>query len=69
MTKAVVAICVLLVPEDAVGAVGVPVRDGDAIGAKYVLSCPSRRSALRLVLRVVEDMINGAVPFCTLELI
>ena len=32
-TKAVVAICVLLVPPVAVGAVGVPVRAGDASGA------------------------------------
>ena len=32
-TYAVVAICVLFVPDVAVGAVGVPVRDGDASGA------------------------------------
>ena len=32
-TKAVVAICVVLVPADAVGAVGVPVNAGDSSGA------------------------------------
>uniref|UniRef100_A0A6C0I561 Uncharacterized protein n=1 Tax=viral metagenome TaxID=1070528 RepID=A0A6C0I561_9ZZZZ len=32
-TNAVVAICVVLVEDDAVGAVGTPVRDGDANGA------------------------------------
>jgi len=32
-TKAVVASCVVLVPTDAVGAVGVPVRAGEAVGA------------------------------------
>ena len=33
LTKAVVAICIVLVPAAAVGAVGVPVRAGDARGA------------------------------------
>jgi len=33
VTKAVVAICVVLVPELAVGAVGVPDNAGDANGA------------------------------------
>jgi hypothetical protein len=32
-TNAVVAICVLFVPAAAVGAVGVPVRAGEALGA------------------------------------
>jgi len=34
LTKAVVAICVVFVPEEAVGAVGVPVNTGDAFGAR-----------------------------------
>ena len=43
-TNAVVAICVVLVVAAAVGAVGVPVNAGDAIGAKSasvqaVLNC------------------------------
>jgi hypothetical protein len=33
VTKAVVATCVVLVPEVAVGAVGVPVNAGEASGA------------------------------------
>jgi hypothetical protein len=33
MTKAVVAICVVFVPRLAVGAVGTPVRAGEASGA------------------------------------
>jgi hypothetical protein len=37
-TKAVVAICVVFVPADAVGAAGVPVKVGDARGA-FVPSC------------------------------
>ena len=37
-TKAVVAICVLLVPAAGVGAVGVPVKDGEAIVALNAMS-------------------------------
>ena len=36
MTYAVVAIWVVFVPEDAVGAVGVPLSAGDASGAREV---------------------------------
>lgn len=36
LTNAVVAICVVLVPAAAVGAVGVPVKSGLAIGARLV---------------------------------
>jgi hypothetical protein len=40
VTKAVVAICVVLVPPVAVGAVGVPVRAGEASGAKPAMDAP-----------------------------
>jgi hypothetical protein len=36
LTKAVVAICVVFVPFAGVGAVGVPVKAGEAIGAREV---------------------------------
>ena len=37
LTNCVVASCVVFVPLDAVGAIGIPVNSGDAIGA-YVFS-------------------------------
>jgi len=37
VTKAVVATCVVFVPAEAVGAVGVPVKAGEAKGARAVL--------------------------------
>jgi len=48
-TKAVVANCVVLVPGEAVGAVGVPVNDGDAIVARNNIS-----AALAVILAVFE---------------
>ena len=45
VTNSVVANCVVLTVLAAVGAVGVPVSAGEAIGAKYVLSLPSKVSA------------------------
>ena len=45
VTNAVVASCVLLTVLAAVGADGVPVNAGDAIGAKYAVSFPSNVSA------------------------
>jgi hypothetical protein len=44
-TKAVVAICVVLVPPVAVGAVGVPVRAGEAKGAAPEMSATARVTA------------------------
>ena len=43
LTKAVVASCVVLVPAAAVGAVGVPVRPGEARGANIPLIFPHSR--------------------------
>ncbi len=67
-TNSVVANCIVLVPTAAVGAVAVPVRAGEAIGAKYAILCPSRRSALRLVLTVVDETASGAVPVARVEI-
>jgi hypothetical protein len=51
-TKAVVAICDVLVPKAAVGAVGVPVKEGDAIVARNNIS------AVFAVMLVVFDAIE-----------
>src|SRR5215472_17974441 len=55
MTKAVVAICVVLVPTVAVGASGMPVKLGDAIGAapSSVITCATVRSAAFAVAPVL----------------
>ena len=45
VTNSVVANCVVLTVLAAVGAAGVPVNVGEAIGAKYALSFPSKVSA------------------------
>lgn len=62
-TKAVVAICVVLVPTVAVGAVGVPVSDGDARGALEVsVGCTwSARAATVAVPAEAVPSIEGEV--------
>ena len=50
-TKAVVASCVVLVPGAAVGAVGVPVNEGEAIGARNNIS-----AVLDVILKVFETI-------------
>ena len=49
-TNAVVAICVLLVPAAGVGAVGVPVKDGEAIVALNAMSLVLVAMSLVLVV-------------------
>lgn len=54
-TNAVVAICVVLVPTAAVGAVGVPVSDGDARSAYEAAATPPSVVALTAVLQPNPD--------------
>lgn len=56
VTKAVVAICVVLVPAAAVGAVGVPVKEGEAIVALKAISF-----VLAVILAVFEVTIVSKV--------
>ena len=67
-TKAVVAIDRPLSVSDGVTDLGAPVKLGELIGAKYAILCPSRRSALRFVLTVVEVTARGAVPVASVEM-
>ena len=59
-TKAVVAICVLLVPVTAVGAVGVPVKDGDAIVA--------RNNMLEVFVLILFDNATVSLPILELNI-
>jgi hypothetical protein len=62
-TKAVVAICVLFVPADAVGAVGVPVKAGLAFGARLLRVFLIDVPVVWSVPPVYISPLNQAFPF------
>jgi hypothetical protein len=59
MTNSVVAICVVFVPALAVGAIGVPVREGDADGAFVRISFCSPKK-----LPSISVFVSGTPLFC-----
>ena len=60
VTNAVVEICVVFVPGAAVGAVGVPVRAGEAFGASNASAAVAR--VVSVATAVVTSVTNASVP-------
>ena len=65
LTKAVVAICSVLVPAFAVGALGVPVKVGDALGARGEIAEYTVPPVTKLALPLATEplvMVTSSLP-------